>query len=52
MHHLEVIDLKNIPRITDMNESISIQKELLEKIKEKIESIGKQIDRLDKLTKA
>jgi hypothetical protein len=52
IHHLEVIDLKNIPKITDMNETVSIQKELLEKIKEKIESIGKQVERLYKLTKA
>lgn len=35
----------------DMNETVSIQKELLEKIKEKMESVGKQIERLDKLTK-
>ncbi len=35
-----------------MNETVSVQKELLERIKEKIESIGKQIERLDRLTKA
>jgi hypothetical protein len=44
--HLE-LTLKKIPRIIDMNETVPVQKELLEKIKEKMESIGKQIERLE-----